>query len=450
MTNALELREVSKVYGSGPTEVCALHDVELTVLGRFTATGRLQLRWHGAVVGDLDLEFLHAGVPQPERQAEAVRRRLPATVWPAGAALQPQELLLRVLDHPQVRSKEPIVRTYDHEVQGATVLKPYQGADGHGPGDGVVMKPLFDRPEGVVLAVGLQPRIAELDSEIGALGALDEALRNAAAAGGNPHRTAVLDNFCWGDCRKPDRFGTLVQAAQACHDGALAYGTPFVSGKDSLNNEYRAGGVERPIPPTLLITALAHVADCARTVGTPLTRAGNLLVQIGRTQSAGGGSVAADLLGLPASAPAAPDLEQAPALFDALHRAIGAGLVQSCHDLSEGGLAAALAEMVIGSSGLGARADAARAPAERGASLGALLFGECPTRFLAEVPAGQLEAFGQLFRTLPWAVIGEVSADAHLELRAGDQTCLRLPAAALAEANGVPRHGAARSAESQP
>lgn len=430
--------------------LCALHEVELTVLGRFTDSGRLTLRWHGQVVGDMDLGFLHGGVPQPEREATALRRRLPATAWPEDAALQPQELLLRVLGHPQLLSKEPIVRTYDHEVQGATVLKPYQGAEGHGAGDGVVMKPLFDRPEGVVLAVGLQPRIAELDSGIGALCALDEALRNVVAAGGNPHRTAVLDNFCWGDCRKPDRFGTLVQAAQACHDGALAYGTPFVSGKDSLNNEYRAGGVERPIPPTLLITALAHVDDCARTVGTPLTRAGHLLVQIGRTQCAGGGSVAADLLGLPDSAPAAPDLERAPALFDALHRAIGAGLVRSCHDLAEGGLAAAVAEMTIGSRGLGARVDAARAPAESGAGLGALLFGECPTRFVAEVPAERIEAFGALFRTLPWAVIGEVTADGLLELRAGDRICARLPAGELALANGVPLIRAPGRREPQP
>ncbi len=418
--------------------LCALHDVELTALGQFTGTGRLVLRWHGATVADLDLEFLHGGVPQPERLAEATRRALPRTAWPADEGLDCAGLLARVLAHPQVRSKEAVVRTYDHEVQGATVLKPYQGAAGHGAGDGVVMKPLFHRPEGVALAVGLQPRIAELDSEIGALCAVDEAIRNVVAAGGDPHRTAILDNFCWGDCRKPDRFGTLVQAAQACHDAAIAYGAPFISGKDSLNNEYRAGGVERPIPPTLLITALAHVGDCDKTVGTPLTRAGSLLVQIGATQVASGGAVAADLFGLPDSAPAAPDLARAPALFDALHRAIGAGCVTACHDLAEGGLATAAAEMVIGANGLGARMDVLRGPAEAGVSLTGRLFGECPTRFLAEVPAARIEAFATLFRTLPWAVVGDVTDESVLELRADDRSLSRTPAADLERWNGVP------------
>ena len=417
--------------------LCDLHEVEWTVLGKFTDSGRLLLRWHGAVIGDLDLAFLHSGVPQPEREATAVRRALPATRWPEPAP-DAAALLLRVLAHPQVRSKEGIVRTYDHEVQGATVLKPYQGAEGRGSGDGVVMKPLFDRPEGIALAVGIAPRIAELDSEIGALGAIDEAIRNVVAAGGNPHRTAILDNFCWGDCRKPDRFGTLVQAAQACHDAALAYGTPFVSGKDSLNNEYRVGGVERPIPPTLLITALAHVGDCERTVGTPLQRAGDLLVQIGRTRAESGGAVASDLLGLADSAPARPDLAGAPALFAAVHQAIGAGLITACHDLSEGGLAAAAAEMVIGADGLGARLDAGRAIADEGLSPTARLFGESPTRFLAEVPAARIEAFAHSFRTLAWATVGEVLAEPVLELRDGTRILARLDAEALAFAQGVP------------
>jgi phosphoribosylformylglycinamidine synthase II len=417
--------------------LCALHEVELTVLGKFRDDGRLLLRWHGTVLGDLDMEFLHGGVPQPERAAFAVRRRRGATAWPQPAP-DAGALLLRVLAHPQVRSKEEIVRTYDHEVQGATVLKPYQGATGRGAGDGVVMKPLFHRPEGIALAVGIAPRIAELDAAAGALCAVDEAIRNVVAAGGDPHRTALLDNFCWGDCRKPDRFGTLVQAAQACHDAALAYGAPFVSGKDSLNNEYRVGGVERPIPPTLLITALAHVGDCARTVGTPLRAAGNLLVQFGRTRAESGGAVAADLLGLPDSAPALPDLAAAPALFAAVHEAIGAGDLVACHDLSEGGLAVAVAEMVIGSSGLGARLDASRAVCDAGVATTGRLFGESPTRFLAEVPADRLDACARTFRTLPWAVVGEVLAEPVLELRDGERVLARLGAEALAAANGVP------------
>jgi phosphoribosylformylglycinamidine synthase len=180
------------------------------------------------------------------------------------------------------------------------------------------------------------------------------------------------------------------------------------------------------------------VADCARTVGTPLTRAGHLLIQVGRTQAASGGAVAADLLGLPDSAPARPDLAAAPALFDALHRAIGAGTVTACHDLSEGGLAAAAAEMLLGSRGLGARLDAGRAPAEPGLALAGRLFCECPSRFLAEVSPQRLEEFGGFFRARSWAVIGEVTADGVLDLRDGARPIALLGAAALAAANGVP------------
>ena len=350
-----------------------------------------------------------------------------------------QQLLLDCLAHPSIASKEPIVRQYDHEVQGATVVKPYQGAEGHGPGDGTVMKPRFDLKEGIALGCGIAPRMAELDSYAGTACAIDEAIRNTVAAGGNPHLTAILDNFCWGDCRKPDRFGSLVRAAEACYDAAIAYGTPFISGKDSLNNEYRVGDEEKAIPPTLLCTAMAIVDDCDKTVATPLQQAGNLLVLIGRSEANAGGAVASDLLGLPDSAVPCPDFEIAPALFAAVHEAITSGLVSACHDLCEGGLAVAAGEMVFGSAGLGARIAADRVLASADCPTGARLYGETPSRFLMEVSSESLDALSGIFRTLPWAVVGEVLDEARLELRDGDDILVDLTADQLATANGVPR-----------
>ena len=402
-------------------ELCALHDVEATVIGTFNDSGRLTLRWHGEVVGDLPMEFLHGSVPQPVREAESQRLPLGETAWPED--FDTLALLEGALGHPSIASKEWVVRQYDHEVQGGTVVKPYQGPRAHGPGDGTVVKPRLDLKQGAAIGCGIAPSMALLDPYAGTACAIDEAMRNVVAAGGNPHRTALLDNFCWGDCRKPDRLGSLVRAAEACHDAALAYGAPFVSGKDSLNNEFRVGEVETPIPPTLLATAMAPVNNTAYCPTTPLKRAGNLLLAVGSTHADGGGSVAAELLELVDSKVPMPDFAVAPSVFDALHQAIQAGWIEACHDLAEGGLAIAAAEMVLGGE-LGARIDVDRMPGDSELPTAARLFSESPTRFLIEVHPDHLEEVLGVFRTLPIAPIGEVlSADngiGSLELRSGD------------------------------
>lgn len=415
--------------------LCDTADVELTVLGTFADHERLILRWHGEVVCDMPMAFLHGGVPQPCRDAISPAAPQNETPWPQ--VENHNSLLESILGHPSVASKEWVVRQYDHEVQGGTVLKPYQGESGHGPGDGTVVKPRLDLPQGVALGCGIYPRMAELDPYAAVANAIDESIRNTVSAGGNPHRTAIIDNFCWGDCRKPDRFGSMVLAAEACRDAAIAYGTPFVSGKDSLNNEYRVAGEEKAIPPTLLCTAVGIVEDCERTVGTPLQKAGNHLVQVGITTSAGGGAVAADLLSLEDSKVPRPCFETAPSVFAALYAAITDGSVAACHDLSEGGLAVAAAEMVIGANGLGASIDITRVPAGDTVGQAARLYAETPTRFLVEVPADRLEQFGSHFRTLPWAAIGEVQSGNQLELRDGVTTLVSLDSATLCTANCV-------------
>jgi phosphoribosylformylglycinamidine synthase II len=415
-------------------ELCALHDVELTVLGTFEDTGRLVLKWHNEVVGDLPMSFLHGAVPQPVRQATFVQPNLSATAWPS--APHYKSLLQDVLAHPSVVSKEWIVRQYDHEVQGGTVVKPYQGSTGHGPGDGSVIKPRLDLPQGAALGCGIAPRISMIDPYAGAACAIDEAIRNAVAAGGNPHRTAILDNFCWGDCRKPDRLGSLVLAADACYDAAIAYGAPFISGKDSLNNEYRVGDEEVAIPPTLLCTAMAIVEDTAQTVTTPLKNPGNLLVLVGETFGDGGGSVASDFLSLPDSIPPCPNFTTAPACFSAMHEAITLGLVRACHDLCEGGLAVAAAEMTLGSC-LGARVDTSKVSADPELCSTAALFSETPTRFLVEVSPSHLDSFQAVFRGQPCFVVGEVLQEAKLFLMDKEKNLATLTYEELATANGV-------------
>src|SRR5262249_23489614 len=173
---------------------------------------------------------------------------------------------------------------------GGTVLKPLVGARDDGPGDAAVVLPVLDSPAGLAVGCGLNPRYGDLDPYAMAAAAIDEAVRNVVAVGADPSRIALLDNFCWGNTDRPEVLGSLVRAAEACRDVAVAYNMPFISGKDSLNNEYEGGGGNLVIPPTLLISALGRVPDVRRCVTMDLKEAGNLLFLVGVTKDEMGGS----------------------------------------------------------------------------------------------------------------------------------------------------------------
>jgi len=396
----------------------AAEDVEGEILGRFTDTRALVVKDRGEVVAELDMAFLHGGNPRPLRQAHFRPPRHPDPGCPAPA--DHGKALLALLAAPEVASKEWIVRQYDHEVQGRSVVKPLVGVHGDAPSDAAVLQPLPQSRMGAALACGASARYGVLDPYAMALCSIDEALRNAVAVGADPARAALLDNFSWGNCEMPDRLGALVLAAQACYDGAKAFGAPFVSGKDSLNNEYRVGERTLAIPPTLLVTALALVPDVARCVTMDLKAAGNRVYALGRTASELGGSLYLSQRGLAGGRVPAVDLERAPRLFAALHRAIQAGHVASCHDLSEGGLAVAAAEMAFAGE-LGLALDLALLPCEptpAGWDEHAWrLYAESCSRFLVEVPAARARDFEALFAGLPLAAVGEVRREPRLVVR---------------------------------
>ncbi|NTU84029.1 MAG: phosphoribosylformylglycinamidine synthase subunit PurL, partial [Chloroflexales bacterium] len=302
--------------------LCAAEDVEATVIGAFADDGHLRVTHAGQTVVDIDMAFLHDG--RPQRVLEAVWEAPPAQT-PARGETDLAQALMGLLAHPNIASKERIVRTYDHEVRGATVVKPLVGAQMDGPGDAAVLRPLPQSLEGIAIGNGVNPRYGRIDPYWMALAAVDEALRNVVAVGGDPGRTAILDNFCWGDPRQPDRMAGLVRAAAGCYDAAVAFGTPFISGKDSLNNEYRdATGARVAIPPTLLISAISHVPDVRRCVTMDLKEAGDALYVVGATRDELGGSHLAAVAGRePAASVEVPkvDLAAARAAFAALHGA---------------------------------------------------------------------------------------------------------------------------------
>ncbi len=245
----------------GLNELCSAEQVEATDLGEFVPTGRLTLRYHGHVVTDLAMEFLHEGQPPVVRQASFTPPPQSTLELPARADLTAD--LLALLGHWDVCSKEWIVRQYDHEVQGRTVIKPLVGRHDDGPGDAAVILPVRGSYQGLAVSCGINPRYGRLDPFAMAACVIDEAVRNCIAVGAHPRRIALLDNFCWGSTERPETLGSLVLAAQACHDLALAYKTPFISGKDSLNNEYVHEGKSLAIPATLLIARSGKFPTCA-------------------------------------------------------------------------------------------------------------------------------------------------------------------------------------------
>ncbi|MGI9177202.1 MAG: phosphoribosylformylglycinamidine synthase subunit PurL [Pirellulales bacterium] len=420
--------------------VAADEGVEATAIGTFTGAGRIVLRWQGHVAGDLDCHFLHEGRPKQRLTSRHVPPLpLPAT-WLGDGSLA--AWLLDVLALPDVASKERIIRQYDHEVQGCSVIKPLLGP-GEGPADGTVIRGVLGRNRGIVLGVGLRHRLGRIDPYQMAAGGIVEAITNAVAAGADPDRIALLDNFCWGDTRREDSLGTLVEACRACHDIAIAFAAPFVSGKDSLNNVFAwtddsGAAREISIPPTLLATALGQVDDVRRALSPDLKAAGNRLAVMGLSQADLNGLAGSQLElagGVRGGAVPTVDVAGCQAACRAVAAAHKAGLVASCHDCSDGGLLTAVAEMAIAGA-IGARLDLALVPCGNGGPPPdrAVAFGETPGRFICEVRPEHADALESLLAGVPWGWIGVVTADPVLEIVAKDGGVERVPVEKLARA----------------
>ena len=411
-------------------QLCAAEDVECCDLGYFgyTEDGRptLKLTYQGTEVGNLAMSLLHDGIPTPTREAAwapthpRYAQQTPAAPTHSGPETSLADKLLALLAHPNIASKHWVVRQYDHEVQGASVVKPLVGPGQDGPSDAAVLRPKLDSDRGITLSCGLAPHLSEKANHTGhatdgdsyqmVLHALDEAVRNAVCTGADPDRIAILDNFCWAKCDDPWQLGTLVRAAEACYDGALAYRTPFVSGKDSLSNQFTTEEGELiTIPQTMLISALGIVEDVARCVTMDAKRPGNTLFVVGTTAGQMGGSHYT-MLGLAPDAAPGPipkaDLDTGPRNAKAVASLIQQGLVASAHDCSEGGLLVAAAEMAFAGR-VGLDLDLASQPCDA-CLLDPQLFAETPSRYLLEVAPGHIDALVKTLTELgvPFGQVG--------------------------------------------
>jgi len=392
-------------------------NVESTVIGRFTDDKKLILRYKGQQVAEMDMDFLHDGVPKYSRKA----------VWKSPQTDEPgiaekgnyRDALLQILSLYNVASKEWVIRQYDHEVQGGSVIKPLTGIDNDGPGDGAVIRPKFESDRGLAISCGMNPLYGDIDPYWMALAGIDEAIRNLICVGGRFDRIALLDNFCWGNCTRPETFGALVRAAQGCYDGAIAFGTPFISGKDSLNNEFSCeDGTQISIPSTLLISAISIVDDVNKCVTMDIKKAGNVLFIVGETRNELGGSHYYKIHGqIGANVPKV-DRQIAPKIADRIASAMAKGLIVSCHDCSEGGLAVALAEMAF-AGGLGIEADLRGLPkSDDCRRVDTQLFSESTSRYIVEVEPEKYDAFAKLMLNLPFGQIGKVKEEKTLTIKA--------------------------------
>jgi phosphoribosylformylglycinamidine synthase len=316
-------------------QLAASEDVEASVIGEFAA-GELQLRFAGKEVGRISMRFLHDGIPTPTRKAVVTVSEPPTATKPSSAPAR--QRLLELLSHPNIASKHWIIRQYDHEVQGGSVIKPLIGKSQIGPSDAAVIRPKLSSYRGVALGCGLSPQIE--DPYAMSLAAIDEAIRNVVAVGADPDQIAILDNFCWPSVDDEVTMGTLVRACEACRDAALAYRIPFISGKDSLHNQFtnqETGEVLR-IPRTLLISAIGIVDDVRKCVTMDFKQHSDPVYLIAATDPN--------------------DLNSLATTHRAMAKLIADGHVAAVHDLSDGGLLVAAAEMAI-ASGYGLNLDPA-------------------------------------------------------------------------------------------
>ena len=395
--------------------------VEVTDLGQFTDSGYFHCLYEGKTASYLPMEFIHDGVPQmvlPARWTPPMHQEpdfIPSSDMDA--------TLRQMLGRLDICSKESVVRRYDHEVQGGSIIKPLVGVANDGPSDAAVVRPLFDSFEGVVVAHGICPSYSDIDTYHMMANAIDEGLRNYVSVGGNIEHVAGLDNFCWCDpvvsAKTPDgeyKAAQLVRANKALYDYCLAFGVPLISGKDSMKNDYMVGDTKISIPPTVLFSVIGKIEDLRKAVTMDAKAPGDLVYLLGQTRDELGGSeyyAMHDEIGCNV-----PQVEVKSALqrYRTVNAAQADGLLASCHDLSDGGLGVALAETAF-AGGFGLDIDLNKVTVDAVMREDKLLYSESASRLLVTVKPDSQERFEALFAGQALACIGQVSSDEYLKIR---------------------------------
>lgn len=408
--------------------------VEATCLGEFTQSGHFEVMHGEKPLALLNLHFLHEGLSRMQLQAHfsgpqsenEFYRACPKKILGPANAERVGEVLEVILASANVASREPLVRYYDHEVQGATRVKPYGGKTQQGASDaGVLELSMHGGAEfnGVAVSNGLCPQFSHYDTYLMAQRAVDEAVRNLVATGANPAKMALVDNFCWPDPTpkksNPDashKMAQLVRACEGLYTAAKVYEAPLVSGKDSMKNDFigkTQGGetVKISVPPTLLMTAIAQVPDTRKVIQSYFQKPGDLIYLLGRPTESLFGSVLSQEFQISVTPPEYPNLKDNKKLYSQIFKA--SALLASCHDVSDGGMMSALSEACFG-NWLGADLDLSQCSWEN-------LWSETGSQFVVSVSAENKESFEALFRDYAFK-IGQVTATETLKWKFATQT----------------------------
>ncbi|MCX7943632.1 MAG: AIR synthase-related protein [Deltaproteobacteria bacterium] len=388
--------------------------VESTIIGKFTKTGYFDIKYGDKRVGFLDLKFLHHGNKQMHLKAQWKRKNIVPCSFDKPMDLG--SVLHKLLSSLNICSKHYFVRQYDHEVQGGSVLKPLVGHEDIGPSDAGIVRPDLDSFEGVVVSHGIVPRYSNQDTYSMAACAVDEAVRNFIAVGGDPDHMAGLDNFCWPDPiespKNPDgryKLAQLVRANKAVYDICTYYGIPLISGKDSMKNDYIWDEIKISVLPTLLFSVIGKINDVRKAVSMDFKGAGDLIYILGLTDMRMAFSEYFYLMNkeFETEVPL-PHKEINRELYYRLHNLMELGLIRSCHDISDGGLAVALAESAF-AGGFGADVEIKDVPVTVPMREDFILFSETPGRFVVTIAAEKKDQFENLMKGVPFAMLGFVN-----------------------------------------
>ncbi len=413
------------------------YSVESTVIGEFNESKHFQVYYNNELVGNLSMDFLHEGVPQ--KQMKGVWNEIEGQDPEFDEPQDYNEIMSRMLGRLNICSKETILRQYDHEVQGKSIIKPFIGAENDGPSDAAVIRPLFDSWKGLGVAHGIIPRYSDIDTYAMVTNSVDEAVRNLVSVGANPDYMAGLDNFCWAmGYSEEDEIkytGDLVRANKALYDITTTYKLPLISGKDSMRNDYRIGDTKVSVPPTLLFSIVGKLPDVRKAISMDAKNPGDLVYVVGLTKKEIACSEYLNEIDQKGMSIPQVNPEEAIEMYRKIHKAIQKNLIQSCHDCSDGGLGVSLAETAFAGS-LGMNVELSKVPTEGLLRDDIILFSESASRLVLTIKPEHQKDFEEILQGSIFAQIGEIISDNFIVhgIKESKNPIINIPSKELKEA----------------
>ncbi|RKY84511.1 phosphoribosylformylglycinamidine synthase [candidate division KSB1 bacterium] len=403
-------------------------EVEVTILGKFTDSGKFHVLYDNKTVAYIDIDFFHNGLPRMKLEAKWERKKFDEPQLPDSIDIG--TVMKDMLGRLNICSNETKCRIYDHEVKGLSVIKPFIGVEGDTPADAVIFMPEPGARDGIVLAEGKNPSYSDIDTYYMVASAIDEAIRRIISAGGNPEYIAGLDNFCWPDPvqseKTPDghyKLAQLVRANMALYDYCKAFKVPCISGKDSMKNDSIFEGKKISIPPTLLFSAAGKIEDYSKAVTLDVKKPGDLIYVLGKTYDETGASeyfryIGEKLRGKPYIGNKIPKVNAQSAfkLYKKLNQAIKKELLRSSHTPVLGGLGIGFAKIAFGGN-LGIEIDLSKVPRKDISRDDIILFSESNSRFIVTVAPDKKSEFEKIMEDVDYAEVGKVIPEKKIKIK---------------------------------